>query len=760
MGLQYVQIRLLFAIFFWCCCQHASSQPDPKLTPDDLAKNLKATSQDTHRVKALLDMGGYYLFKKLELQADLDTAMPYLQQALSLSTRLADDKWKKESLWYIAYCYFEGKDTVNAMKTSTQLALLYGVTEGKKAEADTWAKMGSLILRHKDNFQSVIQCCKNARAIYDELGDKKRSIDMYKEIADMHLNEGKLAQSEEELLECIEMYKAIGSHNLHYTYDLLAAVCINRGNLNRALRYGLETIKSMRATQDTVFDHTFYYRLGNIYWQLDNMPEAISWYRKSLDNLPNKRYSIRTSVAQGMIRLGEANQAKTFLDTTMAQNPPMNQTDSAYMALAYGLCYNALGQFAKAERSFKESFRLHGLYNNINSTTSRINFEFGKFLVEQNRFSEAIPYLQTVLEISASLADVQRQRDIHALFIRVDSALGKYPQALYHFRQYQVLNDSIFTLEKNRQVEELQIQYQTEGKERDILFLQNEALLQASKLGQARLTKNLMIAGTGVLLFILALLWSRYRIKQRTNRMLEIQQLEINQTNSRLQQLLEEKELLMREIHHRVKNNLQIVMSLLNTQSSFLESGTALTAIRQSQQRIHSISLIHQKLYQSNSFTRIEMSGYIHELIDFLKDSFNTNQRITFVTHLDVVHLDVTQAVPLGLLLNEAISNALKYAFPDGRQGEITIRFHHVVEDQYSLSITDNGIGWPPGFDPLATNSLGMSLMKGLSKQLNGNFQIENGTGLSIRLVFKADDLKRDENQTDKIVSPESTPII
>jgi two-component sensor histidine kinase len=233
--------------------------------------------------------------------------------------------------------------------------------------------------------------------------------------------------------------------------------------------------------------------------------------------------------------------------------------------------------------------------------------------------------------------------------------------------------------------------------------------------------------------------------------MLEIQQLEINQTNLQLQQLLDDKELLMREIHHRVKNNLQIVMSLLNTQSSFLESGTALTAIRQSQQRIHSISLIHQKLYQSNSFTRIEMSGYIHELIDYLKDSFNVDQRISFVTQLDVVYLDVTQAVPLGLLLNEAISNALKYAFPNDRTGDITVTLQRKVSDQYTLSISDNGIGWPPGFDPQDVKSLGMSLMKGLSKQLNGNLEISNGTGLRIRLIFKVDVLNWRETHSDEI---------
>jgi len=154
------------------------------------------------------------------------------------------------------------------------------------------------------------------------------------------------------------------------------------------------------------------------------------------------------------------------------------------------------------------------------------------------------------------------------------------------------------------------------------------------------------------------------------------------------------------------------------------------------------------------------MSGYIHELIDYLKESFNVDQRISIATDLDVVYLDVTQAVPLGLLLNEAISNALKYAFPNERKGEITVSFHRMVSDQYALSISDNGIGWPSGFDPHAGKSLGMSLMKGLSKQLNGNFNIANGTGLSIQLIFKVDILNWSETKMDEIKSPETpTPL-
>ncbi len=242
-----------------------------------------------------------------------------------------------------------------------------------------------------------------------------------------------------------------------------------------------------------------------------------------------------------------------------------------------------------------------------------------------------------------------------------------------------------------------------------------------------------------MLLVILGLLYNRYRLKQRSNRQLERQQIEINQTNRSLQNLVEEKELLLHEIHHRVKNNLQIVMSLLNTQSAYLQNDAALRAIRDSQQRVHSISLIHQKLYQSNNIAQINMPVYIQELVDYLQDSYGTGQSVRFDLKIAPIDLDVTQAVPIGLILNEAISNAVKYAFPDKRAGVVAISMEHGEADQFKLRIADNGTGLPPDFDPRKSASLGMTLMRGLSKQLHGSFDLKNEGGLHINIVFAND---------------------
>lgn len=160
------------------------------------------------------------------------------------------------------------------------------------------------------------------------------------------------------------------------------------------------------------------------------------------------------------------------------------------------------------------------------------------------------------------------------------------------------------------------------------------------------------------------LIYNRYRLKRRSNLVLEQKQGEINAQNELLRKILNEKEWLLREIHHRVKNNLQIVISLLNTQSAYLDNEDALVAIRNSQNRMHAMSLIHQKLYQSDNLAEIDMKWYIKELVDYMIECFGTDNKIQFTLETEAIKLDVAQAVPLGLILNEAISNVIKYAFP------------------------------------------------------------------------------------------------
>lgn len=177
-------------------------------------------------------------------------------------------------------------------------------------------------------------------------------------------------------------------------------------------------------------------------------------------------------------------------------------------------------------------------------------------------------------------------------------------------------------------------------------------------------------------------------------------------------------------------------MSLLNSQSAYINNELALTAIHDSQHRVQAMSLIHQKLYSSDNVSSINISLYVRELVSYLADSFITGQRVRFEFDVEPLELDVSQAVPLGLILNEAITNAIKYAFPDERNGIITISLSIDADQVCKLTISDNGIGLPVQFNSKRPGSLGMSLMNGLSEDLGGTFCSESVNGTTITITF------------------------
>lgn len=248
--------------------------------------------------------------------------------------------------------------------------------------------------------------------------------------------------------------------------------------------------------------------------------------------------------------------------------------------------------------------------------------------------------------------------------------------------------------------------------------------------------RNVFIGSSIFLVLFIALLYSRFKLKRKTKKQLEIKRKQIREQNDLNKKLLNEKEWLLKEIHHRVKNNLQIVISLLNTQSAYLDNEDALMAIQNSQHRMHAMSLIHQKLYQSDNVARVDMSWFIDELVLYMKDCFATDKKINFVLDTEKVYLNAAQSVPMGLIINEALNNAIKYAFPLDRKGEVQISLKNTGQNNYELIIADNGIGLPYNFKETKRDSLGMNLMIGLSNQIDGTFDIKNDNGLKIKITF------------------------
>jgi PAS domain S-box-containing protein len=211
---------------------------------------------------------------------------------------------------------------------------------------------------------------------------------------------------------------------------------------------------------------------------------------------------------------------------------------------------------------------------------------------------------------------------------------------------------------------------------------------------------------------------------------------ERKRSDDQIRASLKEKEILLKEIHHRVKNNMQVISSLLNLQSRYTTDEQHLALFRESQNQIRSMALVHEQLYQSKDFGNVDFNEYLQELVNGLIRSFGIHsRRITFNIDVKDVSLGVDSAVPCGLIINELISNSLKYAFPDGRRGEILIRLQK-EDNRFVLTYHDNGVGIPDNIDFENSKTLGMRLINALVDELDGKLTLDRTGGTTFKIEF------------------------
>jgi len=233
------------------------------------------------------------------------------------------------------------------------------------------------------------------------------------------------------------------------------------------------------------------------------------------------------------------------------------------------------------------------------------------------------------------------------------------------------------------------------------------------------------------------------RVQERTvelaqaNKALQAEIAERMRAEEQIIASLNEKELLLKEIHHRVKNNLQVISSLLNLQLSHAKSEKVIETLRESQNRVKTMALIHEKLYKSKDLASIDFADYIQDLTSYLFGSYSNSGNVRLNINVNHVRLGVDVAVPCGLVVNELVSNSLKHAFPVGREGsEICIDLYRTTDDKLLLTVGDNGIGLPEDMDFRNTESLGLQLVTTLVEQLEGTIEIDRSAGTAFKITF------------------------
>ena len=717
----------------------------PLLAPQEITRlrtRLWHTPAGPARLRLLLQLNEALLARYQELQAPLDSAAAYGQQALALSTRLTDPAGRIRSLYMLGQLPSPSgaADSTGRMWLRQGLALSQQLAS-PVLEATGWLYLADNYPRTTWGLPRKLALYARAAALFARAGQPVEHAYVLKTIADMHLLQGHSGQAEQELLHVLALYRAAGHRELHYTYDLLRGATRQVGNYQAALRYSLAAVESAQATHDTASIGYLYSTVAGIYNELQQPARALAYYHRALRHAqqtqsPSGVVTASAAISRILLSQHHPQQALRFLQATAGSSQAANPGGYTRCLID---CYVALRQYAAAERALRPLLAQGSQSTVSDMAQMNLHQMAGKFYLAAGRYPEARSHLQQALRLCQSAGFLLQTATLHQLLFRADSAQGRYVAAIGHYQQYKRLTDSVFNATRAQQLASLEMQYDTRRKEQNIALLTKQNQLQQARLHQREQQRNAGLVGAGLLLLLLGLGYNRYRLKQRSNYLLRAKQTEIEQRSQDLTHLLAEKEWMLREIHHRVKNNLQVIGSLLNTQADYSPDAATLAALQESQHRVQAMALVHQHLYQTDRVGWVPLAAYVQELAAHLLDAFDATARVHLHLDLSPLSLPVAVATPLGLALNELLINALKHGFGPDQPGTLTLSGQLLTPETYLLCVTDDGQGLPPDFAAAHAQSLGLTLVTGLSQQLDGEFALQpnpTGRGAVARLRF------------------------
>jgi two-component sensor histidine kinase len=744
---------------------------------DSLRRQMWRTPPSIGRARLLLLLSSELVDRHEEFSTPLDSAQAYCTQAAALSKNFRAPSEEIRSQYVLGRLLQYLSKPADGKGLLRQTLVKSRQLGDARQEAEGWYYLGFAYTRSAAEMPQRLRCFARSMALYRTLGDKQQEAFVLKAIADMHLLQGNNAQARDELLRVIALYRASGHRHLHYTYDLLLEVNRKLGNYKEALQYGFVAIENAQAVKDTAMLLLLYARVALVYKNTNQLTQALTNYKLSLLQAHllkdvSDGLNMGGRVADMLIKLHHPRQALAFFLNEVHNHPPANYLGQYDVAITLAACYSATREYSLAEKY--ESKALYLVKSGkVFATDNAQRFAAYLFISEQcvyrQQFAKARQHLIQVQTLQPQAGSLGSAAKIEWLLFKVDSAQSHFLAAIGHHQRYKALNDSIFNEAKNKQLVSLEIQYDTHKKEHSIALLTKQTQVQQAQLREHELQRKTVVVGAVLLALLLAMGYNRYMLKQRSNRLLEVKQAEIKGKNASLEHvlgekegllrdkdtlldekegllrdkdtLLEEKEWLLKEVHHRVKNNLQLIISLLQSQRKYLLDDAAVHAIEQSQHRVRAMALIHQKLYRSEDLSHIDMPDYIQEVVEHLSESFDPDEQVAFHFRLAPLALDVAQAVPLGLIVNEAITNALKYAFPPGSRpmghgGTVEVSLTHEAGDRYLLVVADDGVGLPADVDLRRSNSMGANIMRGLSKQLGGTLHVDSHQGVTVSVSF------------------------
>ncbi|MCR9017080.1 tetratricopeptide repeat-containing sensor histidine kinase [Aquiflexum gelatinilyticum] len=504
-------------------------------------------------------------------------------------------------------------------------------------------------------------------------------------------------------------------------YTNLGYVFERRGNLGEAFEYASKTLKIGEKYGDEKAIAMAYSDMSNLFWKQGKPSIGLEYGLKSLAlfekrNLLDLDFDFTLHVVgNNLIKLNRLDEALGYFQKSIAIGEKYgfyNNLSDTYIALSD--LYNQKGDYIAAEKSGLEALKYAELLEN-DFMIMRSLLSLGKSNNSIGHFSHAIEFLEKSIQVATN--DFGDKYYLSLVYLELSKAYEgdkKFAKALEASRTYDKLKQSVFTAEADQRISLLQTEMNVSQKE-------NTINLQEARLEKQKILQIFILTLAGFLVVILGISYVVLVRRKKYNLLLEKQNLE--------------KEHLLKEIHHRVKNNLETISSLLALQTAKIDNKEFQGIMEETQNRVHSIGMIHQRLYQGGNLKTIEMKDFFLNLGEYIIDTFNASQRVSLICTMEPLELEIDQAIPIGLIVNELLSNSLKYAFPNGNKGSIKVSLSERESHLY-LQVSDNGIGI--GTNPEVHGSgFGTQLIQLLTRQLDGKMSLVTNSGTEVFFEFQ-----------------------
>jgi len=515
--------------------------------------------------------------------------------------------------------------------------------------------------------------------------------------------------------KALEIFERLKDPQRQATIELnLSIIYKDKGRYEKALELALKAASKLEKTEPQPALGSAYNNIGLIYTKLANYPYALAFHRKALDirRLVNYQKGVGQSYNNLALVFREMKQYDSALQhytSSLIVKRLMN--DNAAMASTLGNIGDVLLELNKpveAESHYREALALKRANGDKLGEALTLNSMTRIELMRKN-FAQAALHLLRAQEIELSLGFLEGLKETYDLQVSLNQANGNYQQAFLYAQKRDAVKDSLMSQEKARSLAEMQARYETEKKEQRIASLEQERGLQESRLETNRLWILILVVTSVLLSVIVGLVGYLYRTTQRNKHHVEM---------------------LLKELHHRVKNNLQVISSVLSLQSQQLKDVEAVQAVKASESRVNAMALIHRKLYAGEQDRLINMKDYTNELVTFLVHTYGfSDWEFDFKLNMENIMLDVDKAIPMGLILNELISNACKYAYQGNPHPALVVSMEIRNSKMLLVGIADNGKGITGDVMNNGKSSFGLKMVQMLMRDLQGKIKMETTAG-------------------------------